>query len=295
MKEKIKYFLRPYAPLFIRKIYRKYKKKSPGEIELEQLASTLKNNYLELNKNCPPNKMVFRKGITMNIHPGSKFGFEHFCFISPGMVNEMDEFIDLTIHKKNLLDIGALHGVFSLAFAINHTGKKAVSVDASPLAFDRLVYNIKENNLDNVIPVQCALSDTTGMLSMHYEWEHAVATGTRVESEKSFEVEKETGDVLCKKLNFQPDVIKIDVEGHEIKVLKGLKDVIEQSRPLIFLELHPHSIQSEGDKIHDLFLICKPGEYTAYLPGNTILNEDEICNAKQIIRIILKPRRPVIP
>ena len=287
----MKDFLRPYIPLFLKKVYRKYKKRSLSEIKHEQTLNSLKESYLQLNKNALPNQMVFREGISMYVHPDSRFGFEHFCFISPEMVEEMDHFIQETTGKKALLDIGALHGVFSLAFAINNPAKKALAVDASPIAFERLLYNVHENKLTNILPLNCALSDSPGKLLMHYEWEHAVALGTLKKGAKSFEIDKQTGDGICSSLNFKPDVIKIDVEGHEIKVLKGLANIICQLKPLVFLELHPQAIKEEGDNISDLFSIFKNQEYHAYLPNNTIISNEKIFNAKNITRILLKPVR----
>jgi len=83
---------------------------------------------------------------------------------------------------------------------------------------------------------------------MHYEWEHAVAAGT-APAGNVINVPMKTGDILCRAENFQPDAIKIDVEGHEIKVLKGLSETIHSCSPLIFLEVHPERIPEEGDSI----------------------------------------------
>jgi len=38
-------------------------------------------------------------------------------------------------------------------------------------------------------------------------------------------------------------LIKIDVEGHELNVLKGAKKVIEQSRPIILIEVFNHKLK----------------------------------------------------
>ena len=38
---------------------------------------------------------------------------------------------------------------------------------------------------------------------------------------EGFEAIGKKGDELCESLSFKPDVIKIDVEGHGVKVLKG--------------------------------------------------------------------------
>lgn len=285
----MKNFLRPYIPSSIRKIYRKYKPKSVSEKEHDKTITRLKENYLKLNKDIPKDQMVFRKGMKMFVHPDSKFGFEHFCFISTEMVEEMDFFIEETFEKKQLLDIGALHGIFSIVFALNNPLKKALAVDASSLAFEKLLYNIHENNLQNIIPAKCAISDEPGKLLMHYEWEHAVSCNTQKDGNTGFEVDMKTGDSLCSEFGFTPDVIKIDVEGHEVKVLNGLAGVIKKLKPVIFLEIHPDSIKQEGDEIADIFPVLNQVGYNAFLPGNISISKEEICNAKKIIRILLKP------
>ncbi len=101
------------------------------------------------------------------------------------------------------------------------------------------------------MPVECAVSDRNGHLTKHYEGEHAVAAGSR-ESDRTIEVTMETGDELCRKNGFEPDVIKIDVEGHEMKVFRGLTQTIRRHKPTIFLEVHPSTIAEEGDRMEVL-------------------------------------------
>src|SRR5262245_43815018 len=69
---------------------------------------------------------------------------------------------------------------------------------------------------------------------MRYQWEHAVAAPLSEPGGRIL-VEKIAGDALCAKLAFKPDVIKIDVEGHELKVINGLIQTIIVIKPLLFL------------------------------------------------------------
>jgi FkbM family methyltransferase len=211
-------------------------------------ARELEKNYRKNNEGLKSDTIMFRPGLKMRIHPDTRRTLENFCYILPSVVTEMDCFLDATRGKERLLDIGALHGGFSLAFALQASNRKALAVDASPIAFARLLYNIKKNDLSNITPIECAISEKVGNLAMHYEWEHAVAAGTN-SGNSMIDVPMTTGDNLCQYVDFQPDVIKIDVEGHEIKVLKGLKETIKKHSPLIFLEVHPKRIEEEGDSI----------------------------------------------
>lgn len=227
-------------------------------------SDSLETNYRKDNEGLRADTMVFRPGLKMRIHPASRNPFEHFCYISPIMVDEMNCFLEATKGKERLLDIGALHGVFSLAFAIEDSKRKVLAADASPIAFARLLYNIKKNDLSNIIPIECAVSEKDGTLSMHYEWEHAVAAGTDYRN-RGIDVPMMAGDNLCRSLDFRPDVIKIDVEGHEIKVLKGLTETIKEYSPLIFLEVHPKRIAEEGDSSSYLKPFCDELGYSAQL------------------------------
>lgn len=132
-----------------------------------------------------------------------------------------------------------------------------------PIAFARLLYNIHKNVLSNVTAIECAISDCDGELPMHYEWEHAVAAGTTVLSDNVIYVPKKTGDRLCQSIDYQPDIIKIDVEGHEVKVLRGLIETIQNWSPLILLEVHPKRIAEEGDSSRDLEEMFYKWNYTA--------------------------------
>jgi FkbM family methyltransferase len=248
----------------------------------------LKKQFEERNAGCRDGEMEFRDGLKLALHPDSRVPFEYFCYVSTESVEEMDGFLLHTQERQRLLDIGALHGAFSLAFAAHHPNKRAVAVDASPIAFGRLLYNLHKNRAGNITPVECALSDTPGTLRMHYEWEHAVASGTSSKA-KSLEIEKRTGDDLCAALNFCPDVIKIDVEGHEIKVLRGLRNTIKQNRPLIFLEVHPQLILGENDCMEDLISELTPHAYQAAHANGQKLALEQITGFQGDQRIMLVP------
>jgi hypothetical protein len=52
-----------------------------------------------------------------------------------------------------------------------------------------------------------------------------------------------------------PDIVKIDVEGHEYAVLKGMSDTIKNSHPTIYVEVHPELLADLGDsesQVHQL-------------------------------------------
>ena len=248
----------------------------------------LKSQHEERNRDAKKDEIVLRDNVRLKLDPLSKYGWEYFCYRDGESVAEMNAFLERTRDKSRLLDIGAYDGIFSLVFAVSHPEKQVVAVDASPVGFARLLYNIHKNRATNITPVECALSDSPGELRMHYEWDHAIAAGTDNSASNFLTIEKRTGDDLCQSLSFSPDVIKIDVEGHEVKVLKGLSAVIERHRPLIFLEVHPARINEENDSADDIFAYIVTRSYRlASLDGQTLPNDSS--SFMRFQRLLLVP------
>jgi FkbM family methyltransferase len=241
------------------------------------------------NAGCGPDEIVLRDGITLRIHPESRPTFDVFCYWSPEGVDELDSFIDGTTDKLRLLDVGASHGVFSLVFAARHPAKEALAVEASPIAFATLLYNVHKNGAKNITAAECALSSDSGTLRMHYYGEYAVAGGGT--AEQALPVTSQTGDGLCSAHSFEPDVIKVDVEGHEVRVLQGLRETIERNKPLLFLEVHPAMIHaSEGNaRIADLVdVLLELGYQAAELRGEVVPVE-RLSSLDRVERIVLRP------
>jgi len=294
MRQLIRRFLKQVTPpglvVLGRAVSRRKRKLSPVEFANEEALVALRRAYEKRNLKRGEGEIAFRDDLIFQTHPESKEAMEHFCYRSPGMVMEMDCFIERTKDKKRLLDIGALHGVFSLAFAMGAPSRMVVAVDASPIAFSRLLYNTHKNNLNNITAIECALSDEAGTLRMHYEWEHAVAAKSGQSDQVHLSVAKRTGDELCEQLSFEPDVVKIDVEGHEVKVVKGMTRLLARKRPLVFLELHPARILQEQDRIEDLTRILDVNDYSAFLIDGTAIQMREIADFTEDQRIYLTPR-----
>lgn len=248
-----------------------------------------RTRHEELNREMGRDEICIRSGLNLKLHPESRDAFEAFCYSYPEMVEEMDCFLRLTLDTRKLLDIGALHGIFSLVFMAAAPDRRAVAVDASALAFARLLYNIHKNQFSDISPIECAMSDEAGVVRMHYEWEHAVAAGTEVEGPAGLLVEKRTADSLCASLNFDPDVIKIDVEGHEVKVLKGLRLTLQRCRPLVFLEIHPYHVQMEHDRLQEVEELFSGLGYRAESMAGQSIPLTSIPAFKTFARVVLHP------
>jgi FkbM family methyltransferase len=241
----------------------------------------LRAQHEQRNSGCESDEIVVRDGLRLKIHPASRGTFDVFCYWSPEGVDELDSFIANTSDRRRLLDVGASHGIFSLVFAAGHPEREVLAVDASPLAFATLLYNIRKNGASNIVVEECALSNASGELEMHYYGEYAVAGG-----DGSLRVASRTGDALCEGRSFEPDVVKIDVEGHELRVLEGLRETIARNRPLLFLELHPALMPTPMAEVARV--LRQLGYGTAELRGRRVPVE-QLAGVDEVERVLLRP------
>ena len=74
-------------------------------------------------------------------------------------------------------------------------------------------------------------------------------------------VESVSVDSFCQENNVKPDLIKVDIEGGEIKMLEGAKEVIKKFKPIIFLSYHPIHIKRLGFSKKKIFHLLDKFNY----------------------------------
>jgi FkbM family methyltransferase len=137
-----------------------------------------------------------------------------------------------------LYDLGASIGFFTLIAAkiVGPTGR-VWAFEPLPDSVTRLRKNLDLNAFQNVTVVPCAVSDHSGSGRMV-----GIANRARLdvaETEESANVSVTTIDAWRSETDAAPPtVIKIDVEGAEIDVLRGAEETIAESLPLLLIEVH---------------------------------------------------------
>jgi FkbM family methyltransferase len=124
-------------------------------------------------------------------------------------------------------DVGANIGYHALlgARAVGESGK-VVAIEPSPRIFDRLCRNLRLNDASNVQPVQAAVAETEGIISLFKGASHNLGMTTTLQSTGS---EKECDvtalplhAILTESDRRRLRLIKIDVEGGERPILRSL-------------------------------------------------------------------------
>ncbi|MCK5943895.1 MAG: FkbM family methyltransferase [Planctomycetes bacterium] len=143
------------------------------------------------------------------------------------------------------VDIGANLGMLSLV-AAERVGERGrvLACEPNPLMIARITRTIAHNRLSQLQVVAAAIHDQPGEADLHEYAGHAgwgslSAQGPAGADETaSYRVACRTGDSLFAEVPpEQPSVIKVDVEGHEVPVLRSLPQTLATRRPLVFVEV----------------------------------------------------------
>lgn len=135
-------------------------------------------------------------------------------------------------------DIGANIGNHSLFFALICNAKKVFAFEPNPLAFFILRKNIEINNVKTIVPINIALGDSKGFVEKVFEDPTNLGSTTFRKSDKG-EFPMITLDEFVRAYNITSiDILKIDVEGMELEVLKGATHSLKRFKPLLYVELN---------------------------------------------------------
>ena len=178
-------------------------------------------------------RLYFNAGTNLNLF------FRKDALIEPGITNNIKVLL-----KKNftIYDIGANIGYYTLFFSQLANEGKVIAFEPDPANFKYLVKNKELNNLHTVTLVNEGVSSETGISEFYQD----ITTGRTSSIEvatwhpnatklKKVSINKTTLDEVSKVYG-KPHLIKCDVEGHEVEVLRGATEVLS-SNPILMLEV----------------------------------------------------------
>jgi len=168
-----------------------------------------------------------------------------------GHNNGFEKYIETSRNKSCILDVGAHVGLTVLPVSlVSGKNAKIYGFEPSSENYKALRINLDLNGCTNVVIENCLVGAEKNTDILFYETGDISATSSIVNNKnrKFDETQKEqvSIDYYCDKNNLQPDLIKIDVEGAEINVLRGARETIAEFKPMIFLSVHPNQIRALG-------------------------------------------------
>jgi FkbM family methyltransferase len=151
------------------------------------------------------------------------------------------------VEQDYFLDIGSNCGYYALFIAKTFPNTPVLAFEPIRKTYDKLIKNIHLNNLGQQIQTfNFGLSDANNEVEMRALVKKGfIQSGGFTVHDKNRMLKKneillktnlKIGDEIIKYTN-KKLLIKIDVEGHEINVLKGLKDLIKNNKIYMQIEI----------------------------------------------------------
>jgi FkbM family methyltransferase len=174
----------------------------------------------------------------------------------------------------SVIDIGANVGVYSkiLSELVGPEGH-VYSIEPFPPTFEILCHNVRKLRLDNIEPLNVAVSDSQGIVTMALPYNSSGAETHYRAYIVTNPVEKgkiETATVRAATIDSRflsesgtISFIKCDVEGHEPACIKGAAKFLAQSQAVWLIEIsgEPDTTDSAA---HNVFQILRNQGYSAW-------------------------------
>jgi FkbM family methyltransferase len=181
-------------------------------------------------------------------------------------INEIFEPLETNLVKNEVhsddvvIDVGANVGYYTLLMAkLTGQNGKVFSFEPEPSNFNLLKENVEINSYQNVTLEQKAVANMNGKTKLYLcetnTEMHRLYQSNSKKFNKSIEVDVTTLDDYFKKSKYLNKInfIKIDAEGSELDVLKGMKTILKENIKLkIMLEFIPRHLLGSGSEPQEL-------------------------------------------
>jgi len=172
---------------------------------------------------------------------------------------EYDRLTNLILKKhlksnSNCLDVGCHKGeILDLMLALSPNGRH-IGFEPLPDFFDNL--KTKYENIATILPY--ALSDQSGITQFQYVKNDPAYSGIKKRKYATENPEVEQIEVQMKTMDDvvgedKVDLVKIDVEGGELAVMKGGKEVLKKNKPIVVFECGIGASDYYGTTGNDVF------------------------------------------
>lgn len=172
------------------------------------------------------------------------------------------------------VDVGANIGIYTVFMARKADEGQTIAFEPVPFNRSILAVNLELNGIANVQVRECVLSNAIEEVKFSVSEDAAYSslrpTGAKKEV-SSLSVHADTLDNLFAKREQRVDVLKIDVEGAELLVLKGGERLLSTSelRPrALLVELGPRNQSNYGYQPKDIIAYMERLGYVVYSATN---------------------------
>jgi FkbM family methyltransferase len=172
------------------------------------------------------------------------------------------------------LDVGANLGFFSVLMAQAGAGK-VYAFEPFPLAYELLRRNIAENRFaERIVPLSIAAAERNGAASICFApgVNNSNHGGMFVPASDNSAIARAHSEVAVETARLDdlvPDdapvsLVKMDIEGSELRALRGMQRILARDRPVIVLEFNTYTLRNMGEvNPQDLLDALETWDYAA--------------------------------
>ncbi|MGN6506709.1 MAG: FkbM family methyltransferase [Tepidisphaeraceae bacterium] len=202
------------------------------------------------------------------IEPGCRFhvgsGTENFRITRYGGEQEfVREIVDAVKPGEIFFDIGTCVGLVAIHAA--KRGARVIAFEPEPTFRSRLRENLALNGMEQMQVIEWAVSDRKSTATLYTDGAHGNSPSlTAADGRGAIRIETGTIDAAVEAgLLPVPHVVKMDIEGAEVRALHGMQGVLRRpDRPrTVFIEVHPNFLARLGDAPGEIHAILSAAGY----------------------------------
>jgi FkbM family methyltransferase len=244
-----------------------------------------------------PVPVEWYEGLRVMMYPGNDLSL---CLFVGGTY-EPNEFMFLSqILRPGMvfIDVGANEGLYTLFAArrIGPTGQ-VLALEPSGRELARLRQNVSLNRLANITIVPVAAGESEGRARLRiagfgHEGQNTLGEfAYSVDGAGFEEVDVARLDhLVAEQALDRVDVLKIDTEGAELRVLRGASALLRKHRPLVVLELIDAALRHQGASRADVIKLLQEHGYCFWVFGSSGKPEPASSVELDGVNIIAVPR-----
>ncbi len=174
-----------------------------------------------------------------------------------------------------VLDVGANIGTHSYAYSKLINPKKVIAIEPNPECVECLKRNIPDCH---IFPI--AISDNIEEVSINLDNQNIgasyVSKGSGI---KAYPLDYLVDQIHTLTNEEKITFIKLDIEGYELKALKGAYNLINKHKPTMWIEINCHALKRAGSSEEELLDYVKSLNYKFEEYPYRYIQYDILCTA----------------
>ena len=171
-----------------------------------------------------------------------------------------------------VIDAGANIGLFTvLAAACVGSDGHVIACEPYPATAKLLRDNVARNGFGSVDVREVAVAEHDGTLDMHvFEPGSGFSSFAPADTVGAVQIQVPvtTLDGVAGEFLDRTGLVKIDVEGAELRALRGAKDLLRRARPDFIIELEPEHLERQGASVAEVRELFEDAGYVGYSIGD---------------------------